>query len=131
VTVVVDASVVVAALVDSGADGQWAESVLVSGPLAAPETLLVEVANVLRRAARADQVSADVASLAHADLLDLRIDLVAYEAVAARAWELRDNLSVYDGWYVAVAEALDAPLATLDRRLSTSPGARCEFVLPT
>jgi hypothetical protein len=52
VTLVVDASVVVAALVDGGVDGEWAEAVLVSAPLAAPHLLLVEVANVLRRASR-------------------------------------------------------------------------------
>ena len=129
-TVVVDPSVVVAALVDGGGDGQWAEDVVFSHPLAAPHVLPVEVANVLRRAARAEQISADVAALAHADLLDLAVELVEYEAVAARAWELRDSLSVYDGWYVAVAEALNAPLATLDRRLAASPAVRCELLLP-
>jgi predicted nucleic acid-binding protein len=35
-----------------------------------------------------------------------------------------------DGWYVAVAELLDAPLATLDGRLANLPGPRCRFLLP-
>lgn len=129
-TVVIDASAVVAALVDSGPDGRWAEALLASD-LAAPHLLAVEVANVLRRAVNAGEITDDVASLAHADLLDLRVELVTYDLVAARAWELRHNLSADDAWYVAVAELLDAPLATLDQRLAGSPGPTCSFRTPT
>lgn len=125
-TVVIDASAVVAALVDSGPDGRWAETLLTS-ELAAPHLLPVEVANVLRRAVGAGDISEDIASLAHADLLDLRVELVPYDIVAGRAWELRHNLSAYDAWYVAVAELLDVPLATLDQRLVGSPGPTCQF----
>lgn len=91
-TVVIDASAIVAALVDSGPAGRWAEALLASG-LAAPHLLAVEVANVLRRAVNAGEITDDIASLAHADLLDLRVELVAYETVAARTWELRHNLT--------------------------------------
>lgn len=129
-TVVIDASAVVAALVDSGPDGRWAETLLTS-ELAAPHLLPVEVANVLRRAVGAGDISEDIASLAHADLLDLRVELVPYDIVAGRAWELRHNLSAYDAWYVAVAELLDVPLATLDQRLVGSPGPTCQFRTPT
>jgi len=130
VTLVVDASLVIAALVDSGADGSWAEGIVGSDALAAPHLLPVEVANVLRRASMAGDISADSASLAHADLLRLRVDLFGYEPFAERVWALRDTLTAYDGWYVALAETLDAPLATLDRRLARSPGPRCRFVIP-
>jgi len=130
VTLVVDASLVVAALIDSGTDGRWAESMLESDALAAPHLLPVEVANVLRRAVAMDEVSADSASLAHADLLGLRIGLFAYEPFANRVWELRGGVSAYDAWYVALAESLDAPLATLDRRLTRSTGTRCRFSIP-
>ncbi|MEW6155631.1 MAG: type II toxin-antitoxin system VapC family toxin [Actinomycetota bacterium] len=129
-TLVVDASLVVAALVDSGADGRWAESMLGSDALVAPHLLPVEVANVLRRAVAAGEVSADSASLAHGDLLGLRIGLFAYEPFANRVWELRGGVSAYDAWYVALAESLDAPLATLDRRLARSRGPRCRFAIP-
>lgn len=129
-TLVVDASVVVAALVDSGSTGRWAEELLTAPGLAAPHLLPVEVANVLRRAASACEISHDVATLAHADIGDLRLDLFAYEPVADRAWELRQNLSSYDAWYVALAELLDAPLATLDGRLAAAPGPRCRFLQP-
>ena len=129
-TLVVDASVVVAALIDTGADGLWADQLLGSQALAAPHLMPVEVANVLRRAASARDISADSASLAHADLQNLRVDLFAYEPFAERVWTLRKGITAYDGWYVALAEILDAPLATLDRRLARSPGARCTFALP-
>lgn len=130
-SLVVDASLVVAALIDSGSDGIWAEERLRSDALAAPHLLPVEVANVLRRAVLAGDVSADAASLAHADLLELPVDLFAYEPFADRVWELRSTLSAYDAWYVAIAESLDAPLATLDRRLGRSSGVRCRFMAPS
>jgi len=130
VTIVVDASLVVAALIDSGIDGRWAESMLEFEALAAPHLLPVEVANVLRRAVAMGEVSADSASLAHADLLGLRVSLFAYEPFANRVWELRAGVSAYDAWYVALAESLDAPLATLDRRLTRSTGPRCRFAIP-
>lgn len=128
-TIAVDASGVVAALVDDGPEGRWAESLLTSH-LAAPHLLPAEVANVMRRSVSAGEISEDVASLAHADLVDLRVELFPYGTVASRIWELRHNLSAYDAWYVAVAELLDAPLATLDRRLVAAPGPRCELLTP-
>jgi len=47
-----------------------------------------------------------------------------------RVWQLRANVTPYDAWYVALAEALDVPLATLDLRLATAPGPRCRFLTP-
>ena len=129
-TTVVDASVVVAALVDDSSVGRWAEDILGSGTLAAPTLMPYEVANVLRRASARDELSDDAARLAHADLLDLTVELVGYEAVAGRAWELRHSMTVYDASYVALAEAWAAPLATLDGRLSRAPGPRCRFLTP-
>jgi predicted nucleic acid-binding protein len=128
VTLVVDASMVVAALVDSGADGRWAESLLASDSLAAPHLIMAEAANILRRSALAGAISAEQASLAHADLLDLRVELFPYAPLALRIWELRENVTCYDAWYVAIAEALNAPLATLDARLAKAPGPRCRFM---
>lgn len=130
-TVVVDASVVVAALVDTGPDGHWAEAIVFGGqPLAAPHLLPVEVASVLRRAGIAGDVTDDAATLAHGDLLRMQVDLFDYEPLAYRIWELRRTVSAYDAWYVALAEHLDVPLATLDRRLSRANGPRCGFLLP-
>ena len=130
-TLVVDASVVVAALVDTSPIGRWAERQLGSGPLVAPHLLHVEVANVLRRAELAGQITADVASLAHADLVDLQVDLYPYEPFSDRVWELREAITTYDAWYVALAESLDTRLVTLDARLKSAPGPTCGFVVPT
>ncbi len=130
-TLVVDASIVVAALVDSGDTGRWAEDMLLSDHLAAPHLMPVEAANILRRAASSEAITADTASLAHADLAALRVDLYPYGPVATRAWALRENLTMYDAWYAALAELLGAELATLDERLARAPGPRCEFLLPS
>ena len=127
-TLVVDASMVVAALVDSGADGQWAEAMLTSDSLAAPHLLTAEASNILRRSALTGAISAEQAALAHADLLDLRVELFPYAPFATRVWELRENVTCYDAWYVAIAEALSAPLATLDARLAKASGPRCRFM---
>ena len=129
-SLVVDASTIVAALIDSGPEGRWAESVIVAGPLAAPHLMPTEVANILRRAALSGDVSQELASIAHAELSALQVELVPYEAVAERAWELRHNLTIYDASYVALAELLDWPLATLDLRLASATGPTCTFVTP-
>jgi predicted nucleic acid-binding protein len=127
---VVDASVMVAALTDTGPLGRWSESILLSGPLAAPHLMPVEVAGVLRRAQLAGAISSDVSSLAHSDLLSWRVELFPYSAFASRAWELRANVTTCDAWYVALAEALGAEMVTLDERLSRASGPRCAFLRP-
>jgi len=126
-TLVIDSGLVVAALVDSGPVGTWADHLLATDDLAAPHLMPVEVANVLRRAAQAGEISADTAALAHADLLSLGVQLFAYEPFATRVWELRENVTAYDAWYVALAESLGAKLATLDLRLTKAAGPRCAF----
>jgi len=130
VTLVVDASLVVAALIDDGPNGTWAAHLLSTHQLAAPHLLPVEVTNILRRAAMHTEISDDNASLAQADLLALRVELFPFEPFAERVWELRFSVSAYDAWYVALAETLGAPLATLDERLSRAAGPRCPFELP-
>ena len=129
-TIVVDSSVVVAALIDRGSVGKWAEGVLMSGRLSAPHLMPVEAANILRRSASAGDISIDVASLAHQDLMSLPIELFPYSLCASRVWELRSTVTAYDAWYVALAETIGARLATLDIRLSRATGTRCEFALP-
>jgi len=129
VSLVVDASVVTAALVDSGTDGIWAGNLMTEG-LAAPALMPAEVANVLRRSSAAGDISRDVSAQAHSDLLDLRVELFPYGPFGPRVWELRENLTAYDAWYVALAEELGVPLATLNGRLRRAPGTRCDFTTP-
>jgi predicted nucleic acid-binding protein len=129
-SVVVDSSVVVAALVDTGENGVWAEKILERGDVYAPELLRVESANVLRRLERAKEITAQEANAAFEDLIELDIELHAFEPFSERVWQLRHNVTSYDGWYVALAEALNLPLATLDGRLVKAEGPRCSFLTP-
>lgn len=89
-----------------------------------------EAANILRRAVLAGDLSREIATQAHADLLDMQAQLYPYWPLAGRIWDLRENVTVYDAWYVALAELLDVQLATLDHRLATAPGTWCQFVMP-
>lgn len=131
IRVTCDASVLVAMLVDGGPSGQWATSALsAAGGLLAPHLAMFEAANVLRRQQLAELITPDNAALAHADLLDLPIELWPYEALAARTRQLRKNLSVYDGSYVALAEMTNTTLATLDARIARAPGVGCVIVSP-
>lgn len=127
-SIVVDASVLVAAATDTGRDGLWAESVLARGELAAPQLVLVEATNVLRRLERERLLEPRDADEARRDLLILPLDLFPFEPFAERVWELRRTVSSYDAWYVALAEGIDAPLATLDARLRRASGPRCKFL---
>jgi len=131
VSVVVDESVILRALaVDSGPDGQWAEAIIDGGSLHAPELVYVEVTDVLRKLERAKDITTADAIAAHEDLLELNLELFSFEPFAERIWELRHNLTSYDAWYVAVAEALGLPLATLDARLAKASGPSCDFLTP-
>lgn len=126
---VVDASLLVAATTDPGAEGAWAEHVVYGGGLIAPDLALVEATNILRRLELAGKLPPVEAAAAARDLLLIELDLVPYAPFAARVWELRANVTSYDAWYVAVAEQFDLPLATLDHRLAGATGPRCRFLL--
>jgi predicted nucleic acid-binding protein len=116
VTVVVDASVVVAALASRGATGDWAESVLAGEPLAAPHVLPVEAASILHRAERAGEISVDAASLAYADLGRLRVEYFPYAPFAERIWEL---CAALPGSHLQQAELLQRlRLGTADAQTS-------------
>lgn len=129
-TVVVDSSVVVAGLTSGGPNGRWARGAMRSSALAAPAHVHVEVSNVLRRAVLTGALGREVAALAHRDLVQLQVTVFPFEPLADRIWELHPNVTAYDAAYVALAEELDAPLWTLDRRLANSTGSRCAFQLP-
>ena len=120
----------VAALVDGGPHGAWAETVLAGGSLCAPELALAEATNIFRRLERAKLITTPEANAAQDDLMQLDIQLFPFEPFASRIWELRHNVTSYDAWYVAIAEAVNLPLATLDEPLSKSPGVACQFLTP-
>ena len=95
-----------------------------------PHLVDVEVAQVLRRYALAGEVETGRCRAALDDLAGLPLTRYPHDFLMSRVWDLRGNLSAYDAVYVALAEALDAPLLTRDRRLANAPGhaARVEMV---
>jgi predicted nucleic acid-binding protein len=123
--IVVDASVVVTALSDDGAEGERARQRLLAERLAAPHLIDVEVLAAWRRLAGSGRLEEQRAALARSDLRALAIERVPHRALLERAWELRPNLTVYDAVYVALAEMLGAPLVTGDNKLASAPGVRC------
>jgi predicted nucleic acid-binding protein len=131
VSVVVDASVVIAALIDTGPEGAWAERIVEGHALYAPELVRVEATNVLRRLERAKKITGPEANAAHEDLMDLDLELFPFEPIDDRIWELRHTVTSYDAWYVALAERLRIALATLDERLTKADGPKCDFLTPS
>ena len=129
-SVVVDSSVVVAALLDTGPNGAWAEKVIEDRALYAPELVRVEVTNILRRLERAKEITTAEANAGYEDLMQLEVELFSFDSFSDRIWQLRHTVTSYDAWYVAVAESLGFPLATLDKRLVKSDGPKCEFLTP-
>lgn len=127
--IVVDASIIASALGDDGSDGERARDQLSGERLLAPELIDLEVASVWRRAARAGRLGERRARQALADLAALPLARAPHQPLVDRIWELRDNLTPYDAAYVALAEALETPLLTADRRLTQAPGIRCEVKL--
>ena len=122
---------VLAVLLADDPAAEWAQRVLSGSQLIAPHLMPAEVANRLRSAEARGDISSNDGRDAIDNLLDLPIELHPFEPLARRVWELRGAVTAYDAWYVALAEALDLPLATLDARLSRAAGPRCSFVLPT
>jgi predicted nucleic acid-binding protein len=124
-TLIVDSSAVIAALVSSGPDGDWSRTTFRDQDLAAPTLMVYEVANVLRRHAAASLIARDSADAALELLLAMPIRNADFHGLARRAWELRHNFTIFDASYIALAEAMDATLVTLDRRLTRAHGITC------
>jgi predicted nucleic acid-binding protein len=96
----------------------------------APHLLDVEIVQALRRLVRTGGVAPERAREAIEDLGLLQILRHPHVDLVGRAWELRDNLTAYDAVYVALAEALDAPLVTCNVPPAATPGhaARIEVL---
>jgi predicted nucleic acid-binding protein len=125
--IVVDASVVAPALGDDGPDGDRARSRLRGERLVAPHLIDLEVPSVWRRQLAAGLIDLRRVALAVEDLLSMPLRRAPHDALLHRCWQLRDTMTMYDAAYVALAEALGAPLLTADRRLSRATGARCDI----
>ena len=122
--VVVDAAVIVDSLLDLSADAALVRERLrqESVPWAAPELLDAEVAHVIRRHVLRGELSSAGGLAALTDLSAMEIDRHSHRPLLARAFALRDNATIYDALYLALAEALEVPLLTRDRSLPSVPG---------
>ncbi|MDN5853835.1 MAG: type II toxin-antitoxin system VapC family toxin [Actinomycetia bacterium] len=128
--IVVDASVVANAIGDDGGAGEAARRILRSdSTLAAPDLVDAESVAVLRRAWLAGTMTDERFEQAVGDLADLPIVRYATRRLMHRALVLRANVTSYDACYVALAEGLDCPLYTGDRRLVNATGPHCEMRL--
>lgn len=122
---VVDASVLVAYLT-GGEFALEARGALLADPRRnwAPQLVDAEVWHALRRIVHAGELSDRAARMALDDLADFPVSRAGHRGQLSRAWELRANVTFYDGLYVALAERLDLRLVTLDRRLAAAVGIR-------
>jgi predicted nucleic acid-binding protein len=129
--IIVDSSAVVSVLTDRATSGLL-DRLVTERSLHAPDVIDVEVTHALRRLARMGRLSDDRAADARVDFTSLRLRRYRHVPLLERTWELRHALSAYDGVYVALAEALGAPLVTCDARLARATGheAKVELFAP-
>jgi len=131
---VVDASVVVAILADAE-QLPWAQAQLSrqrsDGALWAPHLIDAEVGHALRRRVAAGRLEEEAAAEALLDFAQMPLRRIDHAGLLPRAWELRHNVSFYDGLYVALAEILDVPLLTLDQRLERAVGKGAGVIVLT
>lgn len=128
--VVLDASVLVEFLRWSPVGKRVADELLRSGSsVHMPHLAGVEVLSAFRSLVARAETSADRAEMAIDDLENMPVTRHPVEPFLSRIWALRSNLTAYDATYVALAEALDAPLLTADRRLVQASGNHAEIRL--
>ena len=120
--IVVDASAVLELLLATGTGTLVADRLRSGEAMGAPQLLLVECLQVLRRSERRGDISAELAAELVGDLTALDIELYDHALLADRIWQLRENLTAYDAAYVSLSELLDAPLVTTDAKLAGAPG---------
>lgn len=124
--IVIDASAQVAVLLNVGPDVEGIRSRIArpGETLHIPHLFEIEVLHALRSLTLRGTVSSGRARLALDRLRDTRFVRYPHTALTERVWELRENLTAYDAAYIALAEALDAPLVTTDARFARASGIR-------
>lgn len=123
--IVVDASAVLEVLLNTPDGAGIAARLFTAGEtLHAPHLLDLEIAQVLRRYARSGELSVERGAEVLEDLVDLPLVRYPHDFLLPRIWELRDNVTAYDAAYLALAEALVAPLVTRDAALASSRAHR-------
>ena len=128
--IVVDASALIEVLLNTADAPRLAERLFAEGEtLHAPHLLDVEVAQVLRRYVLSRLFGAERGVEALEDLADFPIARYSHQPFLPRIWELRHNVTAYDAAYLALAEALAAPLVTRDAKLASATGHQARIEL--
>lgn len=122
---IVDASVLFEVLADTAEAPGLRQRLRADQEHAAPHLIDAEVLAVIAAQERRETLDATAARQAVEDLRAWPGERWGHRALVDRCWELRHSVRLYDALYVALAEALDAPLLTRDRRLATAHGPRC------
>ena len=120
--IVVDTSAVIGVLAGQPRVARLVDRVINDGDLHAPHLIDVEFQHALRRLVVAGAINDDRAADARMDFANLTIVRYPHVSLADRMWELRHNVTAYDAAFLALAEALGAPLVTCDARLARAPG---------
>jgi predicted nucleic acid-binding protein len=126
--IVIDGSALVIGVVDTGDRGRTARRHLASAAVA-PHLVDAETGQGIRGLVLRGQLEPAEAERSLAAARNLVVDRFAHHPLLPRAWELRGNVSFYDGLYVALAEALQAALVTADAKLANATGPRCAMHL--
>lgn len=127
--IVVDASVLVTVIADDADTGLRFAAQIAGEDAAAPHLLDCEVVSAIRRLRRRGDLSEERALEALADLHSFPIERFPHAGLIDRMWQLGTTITAYDAAYVALGEALDAPLVTADAKLAGTRGHDCEIRL--
>jgi len=124
---VVDASCLFEVVADTPRAREIADRLARDTDHAAPHVIDVEVLGVIRAQHLRGRLDATAAGQAMADLRDWPGERFGHRWIMDRAWDLRDSVRSWDAFYVALAEAFDATLLTLDGRLARAHGPTCRI----
>lgn len=125
--IVIDASAMVEALVGTTPDEELLA--LLATEVHAPALLDVEVLSALRGLERGDVITPETATQAVADYWALTVVRHETRPLSDRVWSLRHQFTSYDACYLALAEGLDAPLITCDRKMAVRGHAAAVTVI--
>ena len=125
--IVVDASCLFEVVADTPRAAEIADRLAADPDQAAPHVIDVEVLGVIRAQHLQGRLDATAAGQATTDLRDWPGERFSHRWLIDRAWQLRDSVRGWDAFYVALAEAFDATLLTLDARLARAHGPSCRI----